>query len=287
MTEIIMDINMLNPYVRRITRRSFTAPRSMRDRYLFDYDLLLVEGGEARINIEGEDYIAKAGDTVFLPPNVRHSFHVDTGEFHQFFLHFDPIYTELSMIRTISYHDPENLNKSERLLLQKNILAEYNIPYVFRPNNFDELLKCFTDIKSAVQNNNSLVVKTKMLKLLHLILSQFGDRDKPEADIVEAVREYIDSAASEPIALDMLSEQFGINKFTLERRFKERYGEGVMAYYNEKRLLLAKRYLEEGESSVTEISERLSFADIYTFSRFFKARVGMSPRAYRAKKREG
>ncbi|MBQ8380889.1 MAG: helix-turn-helix transcriptional regulator [Clostridia bacterium] len=282
-----MDINMLNPYVRRITRRSFEAPHSTKERYLFDYDLLLVEGGEARIKIEGEDYIAKAGDAVFLPPNVRHSFHVETGEFHQFFIHFDPVYTEFSMIRTISYDSPESVPKVNHILFQENIFEDMNIPYVFRPNDFDELLSCFGDIKSAVQNNNSLVVKTKMLKLLHLILSQFGDRDKPEADIVEAVREYIDSAASEPIALDMLSEQFGINKFTLERRFKERYGEGVMAYYNGKRLSLAKRYLEEGEASVTEISERLSFADIYTFSRFFKARVGMSPRAYRAKKIEG
>ena len=38
--------------------------------------------------------------------------------------------------------------------------------------------------------------------------------------------------------------------------------------------------------TVSEISEKLSFADIYTFSRFFKSATNLSPSEYRKKLRD-
>lgn len=48
-----------------------------------------------------------------------------------------------------------------------------------------------------------------------------------------------------------------------------------------KRLSMAKHLLQHSGSSITLISEKTGFDSIYSFSRFFKKHVGMSPRSYR------
>lgn len=46
------------------------------------------------------------------------------------------------------------------------------------------------------------------------------------------------------------------------------------------RIDLAMLYLHDSDTSILEISERLGFSDIATFSRFFKKHIKVSPRAY-------
>ena len=59
------------------------------------------------------------------------------------------------------------------------------------------------------------------------------------------------------------------------------YGQSVMAYYRSKRIDYIKEMLKTTDMSVTMLSERLNFTDIYSFSRFFKTHVGCSPSEYR------
>lgn len=65
------------------------------------------------------------------------------------------------------------------------------------------------------------------------------------------------------------------------RRFKAMYQQSILAYYRTQRLDYAKTALAATTLSVTELSQRLNFTDIYSFSRFFKTHTGCSPRAYR------
>ena len=83
------------------------------------------------------------------------------------------------------------------------------------------------------------------------------------------------------MTLDGLSEQFFLNKYTLMRKFTEKYGVTVIAYYNKRRAEAAKQLLASTRLSVSEVSEALGFADIYTFSRFFKNATGASPTSFR------
>ena len=81
---------------------------------------------------------------------------------------------------------------------------------------------------------------------------------------------------------DEISELYDVNKFTIAKKFKDRYGTTIIAYYNEKRLAYAKRKLSNPSVTVSQVSSALNFTDVYTFSKFFKMHTGMSPRAYKA-----
>ncbi|MBL8991700.1 MAG: helix-turn-helix transcriptional regulator, partial [Spirochaetia bacterium] len=67
-------------------------------------------------------------------------------------------------------------------------------------------------------------------------------------------------------------------------RFKKQFGISPKQYFLLEKTELAKRYLLESELSVSEISERLGFANAFHFSRLFKKHSGTSPAAFRGER---
>ena len=65
----------------------------------------------------------------------------------------------------------------------------------------------------------------------------------------------------------------------LQRRLEEE-GTSYREALNETRRDIARSYLDEGHTSVTEIAFLLGFADTSGFSRAFRRWTGLSPRAY-------
>ena len=114
-----MDLNTLNPFVRRAAEKVFSAPYNIPARYLYDYDLVLTISGAADITIENETYNVRAGDAILIPPNIKNSFRVSNGSFHHFFVHFDPVYTPDSLIRRISFLSHKNMTSQHSKLIQK------------------------------------------------------------------------------------------------------------------------------------------------------------------------
>lgn len=72
---------------------------------------------------------------------------------------------------------------------------------------------------------------------------------------------------------------------TLQYRLKQNQPR-YQTLYDAARLDLARHYLMKSELSIAAVSERLSSTDCAAFSRFFKDRVGDSPRQYAKKARE-
>ena len=85
--------------------------------------------------------------------------------------------------------------------------------------------------------------------------------------------------------MEKLEKQFNYNKYYLLRKFKEKYGASVIEYSNNLKLECAKKMLLDNYT-VNEIAENLSFSSIYSFSRFFSSREGISPLNYRKQNKE-
>lgn len=281
-----MDLNKLSPHVRRAIRSVLNAPFTINERIIFDYELIFVTGGQARIVIDGKTYIAKKNCAVFLPPGVHHRIEVDEGAFVQPHIHFDAIYDSFSERRRISFKSRADMSPDELQMIQEDVLREYGIPYVFVPSEMQTFQKYFFDVIDArgrKGNFQDLMCKAKLLILLQLILDQFcqGRISPPESNYCDAVKDYIDNNFDQTITLDDLERQFEINKFTMLRNFKKTFGCSIIAYYNGKRVEFAKKQLLSTMCPVTEIASRLSFPDIYSFSKFFKKHTGLSPSRYR------
>lgn len=284
----MLNKRQFSPYVRIAMHSTLRAPYSINERTLFDYEMILVQGGQCNMVIEGVPHLCRENDVVLLPPGVSHRFEcVPWVDFVQPHIHFDVIFDKYSEDRRVSWRviPPE-----EGAAVHPHVLGELNIPYVFspaRPERFHQLFFEIISIYQKKEYNYELHYKAAMLELLALICEQFDPvkAQQPEdgQNTLMAVKSYIDNNYLSLITLDLLSSQFYVNKFTLMRGFKSLYRQSIIDYYRGLRAEHAKRALQSTNLSVATIGERMNFSDIYSFSRFFKSAVGISPSEYRKK----
>ncbi len=278
-----MDFKSLKPYVRQAVEKRVKAPVELPIRWLVAYQIAIITDGEAIMTFNDKPIKISKGDVVFIPPNEPHRYTV-TSDIIKLIVDFDANYSELSRKRNISSAiPPETLPKFKKAYIQQNLYEKYDLPLVFRPQGFDEYVSYWCEIKDALKKNNSYVIEIKMTKLLNLIHSRLGiTKIKDKIDYCEVVKDYIDAGFERIITLEEIASLYEINKFTISKKFKDRYGISIIAYYNQKRLEYAKSALSAPNSSVTKVSDYLNFTDVYTFSKFFKMRTGLSPRAFKA-----
>ncbi|MBQ4110660.1 MAG: helix-turn-helix transcriptional regulator [Clostridia bacterium] len=282
-----MNLNSLSPYIRVAMHSTLRAPFVIRERVIFDYEMIFVKNGKCRININGTDYICKKNNVVLLRPGIPHSFNsMNNEDFVQPHFHFDMMYSGKSAERSVSFKNIDEMTEHEKSLIQDDIIKHSKIPFVFTPENLSEFQNIFfriIDIYSEKKPYSELLYKSEFLKLIYLIISQFEHNYQSineKADI-KLIKDYIDGNFRQNISLDFLASQFYINKFTMMRRFKEVYGKNIIKYCNEKKLQEAEKLLKNTNLSVKAIGVILNFTDAYSFSRFFKNEFGISPAEYR------
>jgi len=284
-----MNKKMFSPYIRIAMNSRILAPFCVNERVIFDYEIILVRGGTCKVTIDGKVYIVEKNDVVFIRPGVPHKFEsIENSIFIQPHIHFDVYYTPESEERTVSYQTRETMSEHELSLISEDVFQDVAIPCVFRLQDMSEFKSVFFDIIDIFQtksDNFELAYKAKMLHLLEMILAQFDKKEQVESgssdNVIYAIKNYIDNNFQSVITLDYLCHQFYINKFTLMRKFKILFGENIMAYYRNKRLIYAKDSLARTNLSVSNISEALNFNDLYSFSRFFKSATGYTPSDFR------
>lgn len=95
------------------------------------------------------------------------------------------------------------------------------------------------------------------------------------------VKEYLDSYYAEKITLDRLSEKFLINKYYLERIFKEQFGTSIINYLSNTRVTHAKQLLRFTDKTIEQVGAECGIYPLYYFSRVFRQTEGISPTEYR------
>ncbi len=124
-------------------------------------------------------------------------------------------------------------------------------------------------------------------RLLLLLRRVCGEREAPLrgalnpaiAAAVRLIRE--DPAGMGPV--DALARRVGMSRSHFDREFSRQVGQPPKRFLLGCRMAEARRLLESTDLRVGEIAERLGYADIYFFSRQFKASFGTSPLGYRSK----
>lgn len=108
---------------------------------------------------------------------------------------------------------------------------------------------------------------------------------KPENnDSVDAILNYInDNFRDNSMGLDTLAAEFNMSVSSLSRRIRESIGENYSDYIFRIRLEEACRLLRETQISVRDIPNEVGYSDYSSFSRKFKARMGVTLKEYRVK----
>jgi AraC-like DNA-binding protein len=97
-------------------------------------------------------------------------------------------------------------------------------------------------------------------------------------------KDYMDSFFGVQMRLAEVASQACLSPYHFHRLFREVFRETPNQYLQRKRLANARRLLERGEQSVTDICLEVGFESITSFSALFRRNFGCSPREYRFQK---
>ncbi len=110
------------------------------------------------------------------------------------------------------------------------------------------------------------------------------DLSQVENENVDVIREYyflVEQHFKEKFSVAEYSDLMHKSPKTLSNIFKKLGSKPPLQYIKDRRMLEAKRLLSYTDKPVSEIGYQLGFADIQSFSRFFKREEGVSPKDFK------
>ncbi|MDH7487139.1 MAG: substrate-binding domain-containing protein [Anaerolineae bacterium] len=99
--------------------------------------------------------------------------------------------------------------------------------------------------------------------------------------LVRKAMAYIHTHYAQDLSRDQIAHHVGVSARHLTRCFTQEVGISPIDYLNRFRITQARRLLENGDGTITEVMAAVGFSDSSYFSRVFRREVGMSPSAYR------
>lgn len=275
-----MNVFKINPYIRAAKRSVIPAGEEIRQRIIFDYEIIYIEKGEFVLHYDKKDYLCKTGDFLLLRPGISHSFRGICQDLSQPHIHFDMTYSDESVHIPISFKDLPALTAQERGMLQKDVFAAYPVTPYLTFHDKDTALRLFHNITGNT-SLSPLARKGMFLLLLDMLIQDnfpgLPGKQTNKHPIENEVKDYIDAGQGLSATLDDIAKQFIYSKYYLERRFKAAFGISLITYRNQKRMQSARESLQQ--QSVTAVSEKLGFSSVYAFSRAFRKHFGFPPSA--------
>ena len=104
-------------------------------------------------------------------------------------------------------------------------------------------------------------------------------KDHGDPSVIQA-QTWIEQHHTQAIDYGQLAEKFRMSRRSLERRFKKATGVTPLMYLQQLRVETAKRLLEEGSRTFSEITYQVGYEDIAFFREVFIRLTGLRPKEY-------
>jgi transcriptional regulator GlxA family with amidase domain len=112
--------------------------------------------------------------------------------------------------------------------------------------------------------------------------AQFIERpEAPAAGTLEATRRWADERLAEPLDVAAMSRHAGVSPRTFARRFREETGTTPLQWLLGRRVLEARRLLEESDLPIDEVAWRAGFGTAASLREHFRRALATTPTAYR------
>ncbi len=94
------------------------------------------------------------------------------------------------------------------------------------------------------------------------------------------IRKYVETHLTQTPTLPQLARLAGINELKLKLGFRQLFGQSLMQYVTDYKLMLARQLLLRREATASELAFQLGYSSLPHFSKAFKKKFGYSPRHY-------
>ena len=258
--------------------------------YTFDYhshpeqyEIYLFHSGSCRYVIHNQILDLEPGDILLMDGSTLHKPNVNRErEYIRSVIHFSPQWVE-STLQELGIADVLDLFKDlQHCLIRTDDDGEkqYIEGLIYQLVEKD---------KESTDKMKEAEMKTILIQLLiriHYLCDSNAIKvpyQKTEKFLhTQRIGAYIRENFSNKITLDRLSTELNLSKSYISHLFKEMTGYTVMEYVMTCRLAQVKFLLEmEPSKPLKDVSFECGFESVSHFSRFFKEKVGITPKEYR------
>lgn len=245
--------------------------------YHDELELLPVYAGVFACTVDGVDYVAKAGQVIFINSGVPHATHT-----------IEESINGILQFRESDFLDAE-ISKIVKYSVRFQGLDDAPVRVIDDPELFsvvDGILK-----ESAGKNTAyEMFVKSGVFRLLGMLyrMELLSDSERvfntKEVQKILPILAYINANYYENITLEDASARLNFDSSYFCRLFKSATGATFTEYLNFVRVCKAEKLLSKTQDSILEISEAVGFSSVSYFHRIFKKYRNCSPRYYRSAK---
>ncbi|MBV9077623.1 MAG: AraC family transcriptional regulator [Methylobacteriaceae bacterium] len=161
----------------------------------------------------------------------------------------------------------------------------FRVSVVPDPELAGDLARLHGTLQAADRSAWLLAADTELVSLLTRLILRWADLDAaPRSPVlarpVARARDYLDAHFAEEVELAALAQVAGVSRPHLIRAFRREVGLTPHAYLVDRRFREAARLLGRGEAP-GEVAAACGFCDQSHLNRVFKARMAVTPGAYR------
>lgn len=228
------------------------------------YTLIYLHKGKAILpRVDGTDEIVTSGEVIiFHPYEYPKVTYLADAENERYYIYFEGSQINKCLTK-FKLNDKRHYHVGDLSTQIKNfhkIIDDFECRGYYDDIHRNTL---FLNILSAISNAVNPITK------------------KSYPPIFKEVLDTIENNYFKKFSLQNLAKTFSISTSTLKRYFNKYTSKTPIDYINHIRLDRAKLMLVESNMSISEIAFNVGFDDALYFSKFFKKKIGVSPKKYR------
>lgn len=245
------------------------------------YELYFFISGDASYIIDNLTYQLQSGDILLISPSNLHQLdmHSPSISYERIVLWINPKYLRTLSSSKTNLRDGFELRNQSRNFLVRDYRFSEKIK-----SSLLSLCECQSSTEYGADIQAEVLIKSILLDLCkyvhsHQVTNENERASKKTGSLVSGILDYIDNNLDKPLTLDELEAVAFTSKYYLSRIFKEETNSTIHQYVLKKRLLLSKKYIEQG-LPVNEVYLKCGFQDYSNFFRAFKQEYGITPKQY-------
>jgi AraC-type DNA-binding domain-containing proteins len=231
-----------------------------------EFSIGVVMQGTSLVQSTAQDFLVEQDSIIIIPPGAIHR--CNPKDFHHW--QFQMLYLQSSWVDSLLETKPANLYIAVKKL---------------QTREFQRILRLFRWLRDdlpGLQKETQLITELQHFFDFESYFQQKPNSKLLNPQLMQMVKDYLQSNYLEKISLDDLAGIAGLNKYHLLHCFKTMYKTTPHAYQTMLRINFAKEQLQKKRNEpITAIAQNAGFFDQSHFVKAFKQYLGITPLEYR------
>lgn len=249
-----------------------------------EMEIIYVIEGNINITIQNNEYTVHKNEIALIAPESIHSIRQNNDEHAVYFnilFRFSMLSGGKEAICKKKYLDP--------IYERKFIMPEYLDDSNPIKSKLEPLINNLTDINWPDGNKNELLIKARLLEIMHIIKNHCKKVQGDEKNANEVNRKikksliYLETNYHENITIAQIAKVSNFSESYFSKLFRQLTGSSFTRYLKDYRLERAAQMLRNSDSRVSNVAFLVGFNNLSYFTRAFKTKYKINPKAYKEK----